>query len=230
MKKNLLKQYWADSVWSKVIAVGIVGLISSIWIEVNSVICNISFLMYVQNILYSSIQVKNILIGLLVIMVIWYGINMARKKKKIVEVYSEEHKQLDKELFSKIITEILPVSGFISFIRTNNFEGAFRTEYIKDLDSFYQYIEEPDFEFIDRDLNIYLEQLKVEISKFQNTIGLNTSPINNPNMDANSVPPEWEVEQPEKFWKVVNEIHKTAREICKNYDGLIKLGKRKLGI
>ena len=164
-------------------------------------------------------------------MVFWYIVSVARKKKKIVEAYSEEHKQLDKELFSKIKTKILPVSGSISFIRTNNFAGfTFRTEYIKDLDSFCQYIEKPDFEFIDRELNIYLEQLKVEISKFQTIIALNTWPIRNPNIDANTVPPEWEDEQPERFWKVVNEIHSTAGEICKNYDGLIKLGKRKLGI
>ena len=157
--------------------------------------------------------------------------NIVRTKKKIVKDYSEEHKQLDKELFSKIKTKILPVSGSISFIRTNNFAGfAFLKKNIKDLYLFCQNIEKPDFEFIDKDLNIYLEQLKFEISKFYSLIGFNTWPIDNPNIDANTVPPEWEYEQPERFWKVVNEIHSTAEEICKNYDALIKLGKRKLGI
>ncbi len=56
-------------------------------------------------------------------------------------------------------------------------------------------------------------------------MAVNTFPTNN---GRQTVPPEWEIEQPERFWEVVNEIHANKHRICTKYDELIRTGRRLL--
>ncbi|MOA60220.1 hypothetical protein D3C78_1850450 [compost metagenome] len=49
-------------------------------------------------------------------------------------------------------------------------------------------------------------------------------------MGWNQVPPEWEEDNYEEFWKIVNLIHGLAKEICENYNQLIRMATVKLGI
>ena len=212
--KKLLKNIWKDPVWSKVIAIGIITLI--IYFNKN-LIQNISIVEYI------------LIFVLVLILIIFYLIKGQKSRPKFE--YNEEHKRLDKELLKKVKDELLPSEGSISFIRTFNFAGwAFHNEYLKDLREFSYYIEKPEFEFINDELNRLLENLKINISKFLSIVGLNTWRLKSLKIDANTVPPEWEDEQPDRFRKVVEEIHATAEKICENYDKLIKLGRRKLGI
>ncbi len=59
-------------------------------------------------------------------------------------------------------------------------------------------------------------------------IAIETFPTRN--LGRNSVPKEWEEDQPEQFHKVVTRLHGTAEKIVETYDTLVKTATRKLGI
>lgn len=132
---------------------------------------------------------------------------------------------LDKELFNKILN-ILPKDGSILFLRNNNFAGfSFPRESLNDLHSFEHECTHPDFEFLDPELEALRGELQKNIDAFTSEIGLSTFPANI--SGRNTVPPEWEETQPERFDKVVNKLHELSSNICKNYDDLVKTARRR---
>ena len=226
--KNRIKKIWKDPVGSKLISAGIIGLFTILFVSMKSFFSDKSFSEILSSILNYEISILHLLyglIGLLIIWIIWRSI----KRKPKAQQYSESHKVLDYELLNKIKTELIPPTGSIAFLRENNFAGfAFRIDNLDDIYKFAHEFENPDFEFIDTDLNNILNNLKLHTKNFISLIGLNTWSISNHNINANTVPPEWETEQPERFWETVNKIHKEADGICSEYDQLIKTGRRKL--
>lgn len=63
-----------------------------------------------------------------------------------------------------------------------------------------------------------------DIDEFEGLIAVNT--FSGTRVDLQTVPPEWETKCPERFWEVVNKIHSAARNICSDYDTIVKTGKR----
>jgi len=45
-----------------------------------------------------------------------------------------------------------------------------------------------------------------------------------------TIPAEWEVNYPDKFRAIVNEIHGNAKGVCDSYDAFVKTCRRKLMI
>lgn len=139
-----------------------------------------------------------------------------------------EHLDLDRATFLRLL-EILPWNGTILFIRHNNFAGfSFSRDSIDDLYRFLHECQDPTLEFLDADL----ESLRIEIlnpaREFSKLIGYETFPTGTPR--HNTVPPEWEIEQPERFARVVDALHAATEQICGAYDRLVALGRRKLGV
>jgi len=228
MIKKHLNTIWKDPVWSKVISVGIVGLISFAYIKVESIRANKPIKEIFEELLKKELPLKYILIIALIGLVAYFLFSKFNKKEKIK--YNEEHKALDKALMQKIRNEIL-LTNNINFVREYNFRGnAFRHESLDAFFKYEHYCDNPDFEFIDVELNKILSNLTIQVKRFMTVITTNTWRVDNPNIDAYTVPPEWEDEQPERFNQVVREIHESASGIWKNYNSLVKLAKRKLGI
>lgn len=141
---------------------------------------------------------------------------------------SDSVAETDKMIYLKLIN-VLPWEGSLSFISTNNFAGfSFRTASLFDLDNFECLCRNPAFEFIDSDLEGAKADLLNQVRYFQNLIGKNTFPTRN--LGLNHVPPEWEIENPQHFDSVVNEIHNSAEEICSKYQSLTRMAARKLGV
>ncbi|EKQ5902629.1 HNH endonuclease [Vibrio parahaemolyticus] len=136
--------------------------------------------------------------------------------------------ETDKVIYSNLLS-ILPWEGSLQFISSNNFAGfSFQTDKLKDLYSFLYACENPAFEFIDSDLESAKSNLMAEINNFTNLIGQNTFPTNS--MGFNHVPPEWEMQNHEYFHSVVNQIHDSARNVCKLYQELTRMAAQKLSI
>jgi HNH endonuclease len=141
---------------------------------------------------------------------------------------NEDHLRLDRELFSKV-RKLLPSNGSIEFVRGNNYAGiSFATDAHRDLEEFDYFCARPENEFFDIELETAKGGLLTSIRKFLRLIALNT--WYNSSTKRSSVPPEWEEEQPDRFWKITDEIHELADDICKRYDEFIRLGRRKLAI
>jgi len=136
--------------------------------------------------------------------------------------------ETDKNVY-QLLVKILPWDGSINFIRTNDFAGwSFELARLDDLHEFVHQCKNPAFEFIDPDLEGLRASLLQLIGSFNWTIATETFPIQN--VKRNSVPEEWEYEQPERFEEVVSKIHKTADQIVETYGSLVRTATRKLGI
>lgn len=135
----------------------------------------------------------------------------------------------DSELAKRILA-LLPFDGAIKFIRHNNFGGfMFKSSSLDELFNFASLVkEDPLFEFIDADLEGIKSNLADEINKFIKIIAFETYPTKN--TGYNSVPSEWEVDQPERFHEVVGGLHQSAKKICEYYDVLFKTAKRKISL
>lgn len=134
----------------------------------------------------------------------------------------------DKQVY-ELLVKVLPWDGSINFIRTNNFAGfSFENARLRDLYEFEYHCKNPAFEFIDPDLEALRANLLGLIEEFTLTICIETFPTHN--VDRNSVPEEWEIEQPERFRKVVTKLHDTATTIVEGYGTLVRTATRKLGI
>ncbi len=164
-------------------------------------------------------------IGIIVLLILF---GLRQKYKRSSFQYDDETIKLDRQLFEKIRTELLPQTGAIYFLRHNNFAGfSFDADRIEDLDNFEQECTKSDFEFLNPELEKIKMSLFNSVGDFTGQIAVQTFPTNN---GRQTVPPEWELEQPERFREVVSDLHKTKLQICDKYDELIRLGRRVLKI
>jgi hypothetical protein len=139
-----------------------------------------------------------------------------------------EYKEMDKKVYIEI-KKLLFDSGSMKFIKENNFAGfSFDTRKLRPLDEFEDRCKNPEFEFLDVDLEGLRLKLLENIQLLSELIVTNTWPVKG-NSQRNTVPPEWEYKQPERFKKVIGEIHNLCSEIWDTYCELVKLGRRKLG-
>ena len=136
--------------------------------------------------------------------------------------------ETDKQVY-QLLVNVLPWDGSIDFIRTNNFAGfSFELARLDDLYEFEYHCKNPAFEFIDPDLELLRANLLDLIADFTMTLVVETFPTNN--VGQNEVPEEWEIEQPERFHRVVTTLHQTAERIVEVYGSLVKTATRKLGV
>lgn len=137
--------------------------------------------------------------------------------------------ETDKKVF-QLIAAILPWNGSIQFLRENNFAGfAFRSDRLNDLITFVHECNNPILEFVDPDLEGLRANVLDSIKEFMTKVSIETWLLPH-NAELQQVPPEWEIEQPERFHSVVKFLHDKADDICNGYDSLIKTAVRKLGV
>ena len=136
--------------------------------------------------------------------------------------------ETDKQVY-ELLVRVLPWDGSINFIRTNNFAGfSFDLARLDDLHEFEHHCKNPAFEFIDPDLETLRASLFGGVDEFTRTIAIETFPTHTSGWNA--VPDEWEDEQPERFSRVVNKLHRDAARIVEAYGNLLKTATRKLGV
>jgi hypothetical protein len=129
----------------------------------------------------------------------------------------------DKELFDKL-TNLLRTDGVIEFLGRFNMAGfSFKNSELDPLWEFYYNWNRADHEFI----NVELEQLRQKLwdasDRYTEIVASQTFPIHRDGW--RTVPPEWEDEQPERFCKVVDGLHKIAAEITNLHRQLIRKGR-----
>ena len=114
----------------------------------------------------------------------------------------------DRALYDRLI-QLLPSDGIIDFINKNNMAGfSFNLDRLNPLDEFIHTWDNAAHEFLDPDLEHAKSELYSRCREHSSLIGKYTFPNNN---GQQSVPPEWETEQPEKFGRAVQELHDKAR-------------------
>jgi hypothetical protein len=131
--------------------------------------------------------------------------------------------QRDQELFIEL-TRLLHSDGVIGFLSHTNMAGfAFSLSAIYELDDFYYVWDKPEREFIIPELESLRRQLHEKTGAYLNLIAYQTFPTGI--SGRNSVPEEWEYEQPERFNRVVSELHSLAKEIVVLHSTLVRRGR-----
>lgn len=233
--KKFIDKVWKDPVWSKLIAVGLITVIPSVWAAVKTIVNELDFWGNLKLFFFTQVYLGHVTLVLVGIFLVWILLSVILKRttnpEPILPPYTNEHKELDKIVFLKIRDEVLPANNTISFLRYNNFAGfSFDNDATKDIEVFDSICDhDPSFEFIDPELEEVRKSLSDHISKFILSIGGNTFPSTG-RANWNTVPPEWEIEQPERFTEVVDELHTLKNNICSDYDRLMQMGRRKLGV
>lgn len=133
---------------------------------------------------------------------------------------------VDKSLFEKF-KSTLPSDGSIDFIDKNNMAGfSFERSRLNDLSNFFYDWGNAEHEFLNKTLENKRKILHEKIGAYLKIIGFETFPTHLPG--RNTVPPEWEYEQPERFHKTVDKLHSLAGEIVDIHQDLIRTCKQKL--
>lgn len=146
---------------------------------------------------------------------------------KVLNKKKYEEREVDKTLYLNIRENILPQNGSIKFIREQQFGSAFRIENLKELKEFVYEMEKTSSFFFDSELESIRHDLNEYIIQFNNLISNNTYQID---IDIQSIEKKLEYTNHNEFIRIVTEIENKADNICRTYDILITVGKRKLRV
>jgi hypothetical protein len=158
----------------------------------------------------------------------WYN-----KIKVSSQFHTEERfMQLDEEVFKHIRKQIYE-SGVITFLREHDFGISFRLEELNPLQNLRLEIEyNPEFEFIDADLEQVFANLANSIICFLGYSAINTFP-HDVKCGYQYIPRDW-LEKGEEtakhYYEVVNKMNELSTNIVDNYDIFAKLARKKFAV
>jgi hypothetical protein len=139
-----------------------------------------------------------------------------------------EHVAVDKEVFASFQT-LVPYYPTLDYLKGRNFAGfSFHMEPFDPLFRYDHYSDRAEYEFLDPELEAARGEFVAAVRQFTRLIGQNTFTTHNPGFST--VPMDWEEKYPERFEKVVTDIHAAADEIERTYAGLIRLARKRLGV
>ncbi|RUM57092.1 MAG: hypothetical protein DSY60_05590 [Persephonella sp.] len=142
---------------------------------------------------------------------------------------NSETVNMDKKLFEKFLNFLPSDNPSIIFVKEHNFSFPFNENLLKLLEEFLRTWNNAEYEFFDEDLERLKEQLYSLIKEFLLLLSENVFPLGNSNKFL-SVPSEWELEQPERFHKVVSKLHELGDKIYQTHQELIRIGRKKLKV
>ena len=144
----------------------------------------------------------------------------------IVEERVSSSHAVDRDLFNRLRQD-LPSNGSIAFIGTNNFAGfSFQLSRLADLDTFVYEWDDAEHEFLNKNLEQKRKELMTLVKEYLSVIAVQTFPTRTPGW--NSVPEEWEIEQPKRFNEVVEKLHNLAGQIVEVHQDLFRTARKKL--
>lgn len=139
-------------------------------------------------------------------------------------ITNTNYREIDKKTFERL-NELLPSKDLMYFIKHNGFSGKFNDNLMIKTDTFLLECELPEFEFLDADLEGGKSELQIHFEKLDKLLYINTFGAGH---DKQSIPREWEEEQPERFKKAITEISEVSSILHETYDSFIRLARRKL--
>jgi hypothetical protein len=139
-----------------------------------------------------------------------------------------EHRVVDQAVFASL-QEQVPYYPAFDYLRGRNFAGfSFERVSLEPFFRYAHYSDRVEYEFIDAELESARGEFATAVRHFTELIALNTWPTHLDGYSA--VPAEWEEEQPERFRRVVLEIHESADAMERAYAQIVRLARRRLGV
>lgn len=155
----------------------------------------------------------------------WYDI-VSNNHITICDTNYERYRTLDINLYNRIKDLFNDDVRF--FLSEFNFAGfSYYDKYINPLYEFNFLCKKPDFKFINQDLEIIRIQLFDSTVEFISFLAVNTFPNA---LGNNTVPPEWEIEQPERFKAVVEELNSKSTAVWELFCNLVNSARKILAV
>jgi hypothetical protein len=138
-----------------------------------------------------------------------------------------EQKEVDKELYLKLIEDFPSDGNVIFFLRDYDLHDSFDyNSYVSPLIKIYNKWKNPEYDFLEKELNLAKNSIFDKIEKFIYDINMNSYPCNG---CQRIIPPElgdWDL--PKELTDKIKEMNILATEIYKEHQEFIKLCKSKL--
>lgn len=130
----------------------------------------------------------------------------------------------DLKLYNGIL-QALPSDGVIYFLDQNNMAGwPFENARLDPLRDFIDEWRRPEREFITESLDVLRQSLCTKAKTYLGIIAVDTFWVG-PSTTRRSVPEDWELEQPERFDRVVKQLHDLAGEIVAMHTQFVREGR-----
>lgn len=141
--------------------------------------------------------------------------------------------ELDRQVIT-LIKQLLPSRGVVHFLRKHDFAGGFYLSSINPIKEFSQMQLDPEFEFLNSDLEQMLRECFVQIDVFLEKIAVNTFEVHERNSDWRRVPSDWR-RVPRDWDPIVSadvskQINAAATKLVESYDTLVRNSRRILVI
>lgn len=132
----------------------------------------------------------------------------------------------DRKLFDQVLA-LLTSDGVIGFIDKNNMAGfSFEANKLDPLWEFYESWDAPERHFLNQKIDSARKALRAKIGEYHEVVVTNVSYTNMPGRV--SVPADWEITNPTRFFQVVKELHDLAGEIVQLHADFVRVGKAEL--
>jgi hypothetical protein len=226
--KEKFNGFLKHPIWSNVIAAFIVLGLTISYNFVLSKFRNTNFITEFLNFWNYKIQLWFILLFVFTAYLV-FKILSKPSPRNINYKYDNKTLKLDRNLFEKIRTEIIDENVVIN-LKGNSF-SSYPFD-INDIDFVHNILEQdknPNFEFINTDLELLKEDLIKAIDKLHDSLNNNIfgTNIRHPTKNFIGIPKEW---KGEKLQIARNEIENDENIIFDKYEKLIKTGRRILKI
>lgn len=208
----IVKRIWKDTVWSSVIATGIVSLIVFIASTID-----FTFKTALIKFLTLKIELWVVLPLLLVVAVV---ITLVKGRAN----YDNASMTVDRNLFNKIRNE-LDMTTLMAKVKANNFSNA--PVEINQLTKLLRLLEESnkaDFEFLNPTLNKLKNNFIDELQSFELSAGRYLFGVK-ANAGWTSIPSEWEYEQPERMEEAFLTLQRNENDLADAYQEFISKGR-----
>ncbi len=229
MKDKILK-FWKDPVWSKIISVIILSSMTIIYNYIISLIEQTEFLSQLQDFFFFKVHLW-ILILLFFAIYIGYCLLRGIQAKKIKNyIYDIETLNLDKNLFETIQTKYINQSVVENLAYNKFSSNPFSIRDIDFINDIIQNNVNPNFEFINPELEKLKQNLIYTVKGLKECIDDNVFSTNAPLGESDiwlRIPREWESD---RFWKAKKAIEDSENNTYHKWIEFIRKGRKILKI
>ncbi|MDX6752235.1 hypothetical protein SH611_20710 [Geminicoccaceae bacterium 1502E] len=137
---------------------------------------------------------------------------------------TDRAREHDQKLFDEL-SQLLHSNGVIRFIDQHNMAGfSFPAAKLDPLREFCYEWNTPERAFLAPEIEAAKMELWAKAGEYLEVIAIETFSTEG-NVDRRWVPQDWELTQPERFWRVVEKLHALAGDIVRLHAELIQTGK-----
>ena len=225
MKETLIR-VWKDPVWSKIISAVLLAFFAIIYNALIAHYNNTNFSLEFLKFWLMKIDLWIVVLISITTYAISYYLN--KPKVKVKFIYDSETLELDRKLFNHIRYELITKATLDDLYNNTFSSNSFEREKFNFINITLSESENPEFEFLNPELEFAKLELITAIEKFRSSsVGAIYSAPSHGDIGFYGIPKEWDTE---RFYAAMDKIELEEKNVFEKAERLIKLGRRILKI